>query len=162
MQHGIARPELRPFPHCDRSLVSAGQLNLWLHDQRIGVGPRFVIRIAIRLRGRLDTDALNQALGDVMERLEILRTIYTVSVEWPLQQVLDPPAPAGAMTTVRCSESELPDLLLDAVREPFELSTDRPLRATLYVLGPDEHLLLLRFHHIAFDGSSVAPFARDL
>jgi hypothetical protein len=32
------------------------------------------------------------------------------------------------MTTVRCSESELPDMLLDAVREPFELSTDRPLR----------------------------------
>ena len=76
MQHGIARPELRPFSHGDRSLVSAGQFTLWLHDQHIGVGPRFVIPIAIRLSAGLNTDALNQALGDVMERHEILRTIY--------------------------------------------------------------------------------------
>jgi hypothetical protein len=83
MQHGIARPELRPFPHGDRSLVTAGQLNLWLHDQRIGVGPRSVIPSAIRLRGRLDTDALNQALGDVMERHKILRTIYPSTGDRP-------------------------------------------------------------------------------
>jgi ferredoxin len=76
-------------------LVPAGQLNLWLHDQRIGVGPRFVIPIAIRLRGRLDTDALNQALGDVMERHEIPRTIYTCRSNGRCSRCWTGPADAG-------------------------------------------------------------------
>ncbi|MFF5175392.1 amino acid adenylation domain-containing protein [Micromonospora sp. NPDC000089] len=162
MHSVVSRPELQTYPHGDKSLVSPGQLNLWLHDQRIGTGPRFVIPIAVRLRGRLDAVALAAALGDVQARHEILRTVYTVSADWPVQRVLDPPPADEVLTTVRCDEAELPELLLAAVREPFELAADRPVRATLHVLGPEEHLLLLCFHHIAFDGSSIAPFARDL
>ncbi len=48
MTGGSTRPELRPYPHGSQSIASDGQLNVWLHDQRIGTGSRCIIPIAIR------------------------------------------------------------------------------------------------------------------
>ncbi|MDX3589506.1 condensation domain-containing protein, partial [Streptomyces europaeiscabiei] len=42
------------------------------------------------------------------------------------------------------------------------LGVDVPVRARLFVLGPDEHVLLLVLHHIAYDGWSAGPLARDV
>ncbi|MFC5741361.1 amino acid adenylation domain-containing protein, partial [Dyella tabacisoli] len=43
-----------------------------------------------------------------------------------------------------------------------DLAHDIPLRAQLFRLGPQSHVLLLMLHHIAGDGASLAPLARDL
>ncbi|WP_162562144.1 hypothetical protein [Salinispora oceanensis] len=68
MAGGSTRPELRPYPHGSQSIVSGGQLNVWLHDQRIGTGARYIIPIAIRVCGQLDVAALRRAFDDVVTR----------------------------------------------------------------------------------------------
>src|SRR5262249_58570369 len=60
------------------------------------------------------------------------------------------------------SEGELAGALSAAVGVGFDLARELPVRAHLFALDGDEHVLLLVLHHIAADGWSLAPLLRDL
>ncbi|MGR6999240.1 condensation domain-containing protein [Yinghuangia aomiensis] len=53
-------------------------------------------------------------------------------------------------------------LIGEAVRRPFDLAADPPLRVSVFTVAPDEHVLLSVFHHIAVDEWSIRPYAHDL
>ena len=55
-------------------------------------------------------------------------------------------------------EGVIPDL----IGSRFDLSCEVPLRAWLLVVSPVEHVLVLVVHHIAADGWSMGPLARDV
>ncbi|MGW0763846.1 condensation domain-containing protein, partial [Streptomyces sp. NPDC002814] len=78
----------------------------------------------------------------------------------PYQQVLEVAEVDLAVRDV--PEDELPRVLREAARHHFDLAGEIPLRATLYAMGPDQWALLLVIHHVAADGWSMGPLARDL
>ena len=59
-----------------------------------------------------------------------------------------------------------PDEVAAAVAEAagycFDLATEIPVRARLLRCGPGDHVLVMVLHHIAGDGWSMAPLARDI
>ncbi|MFF2363715.1 amino acid adenylation domain-containing protein [Streptomyces sp. NPDC058122] len=120
---------------------------------------------AFRLTGQLDEDALVAALRDVVERHEVLRTTYPTDADGdPHQQIL-PPAKAFEQVRLPVADVTPEDVsaaIDEAVAHWFDLAAEIPLRATLLRTGPEEHVLVLVIHHIASDGSSGAPLARDL
>uniref|UniRef100_UPI001F3443E7 non-ribosomal peptide synthetase n=1 Tax=Streptomyces sp. NRRL S-350 TaxID=1463902 RepID=UPI001F3443E7 len=146
------RPE--PLP------LSYAQQRLWFLREWEQGGATYNIPLALRLRGRMDEDALRAALRDVTDRHEALRTRYPAMAGEPRQEI----APSGGIPLVTASvtEEELDDRVTRAAAHTFDLATDIPFRAELLRIGEDDHVLVLVLHHIAGDGWSMAPLARDL
>src|SRR5262245_43229396 len=159
---GVARPRLVPLPRPAELPLSFAQRRLWVLNRLEGPSATSTMPIALRLAGALDRAALEGALGDLMARHESLRTILPDTLGVPRQHILDPSDARLRLETVSVSEATLPEALATAARRGFDLAVEPPLRAHLFALGPSEHVLLLQLHHIASDGWSLAPLARDL
>jgi non-ribosomal peptide synthetase component F len=134
--------------------LSFAQRRLWFLDR--------LIPLAVRLNGVLDHAALQAALGDVVERHESLRTIFPDRLGVPRQLILDASAARPRIAVTAVAEAGLAAALAAAARQGFDLSSEPPLRAHLFALDANEHMLLLLLHHIVGDGWSLAPLARDL
>jgi amino acid adenylation domain-containing protein len=144
--------------------LSFGQQRLWFLDQLEGHGSAYNVPFPLRMRGCLDRRALREALTDVVIRHEVLRTVIPVADGIPGQHVLSEAEAARLLPfdVVDVAESELPAALAKAADRPFDLAAELPVRAVLFALGPGDHVLLILLHHIATDGWSAGPLARDL
>ncbi|MGI5347436.1 amino acid adenylation domain-containing protein [Streptomyces sp. CA-250714] len=151
-----ARERPDPVP-----LSYAQQRLLFLQRMR-GPDATYNIPLALRLSGELDRAALEQALLDVVTRHEILRTVYPEVGGVPRQQVLEARAACPLLPVVEVDEESLPSRLTESAQHIFGLSVEPPLHAELFAVSPTAHVLLLVVHHIAADGWSMAPLARDL
>ncbi|MFJ5228432.1 amino acid adenylation domain-containing protein [Kitasatospora sp. NPDC088391] len=154
----LVRAGRRPDP----MPLSPAQRRLWFLHRFEGPGATYNVPLVLRLDGPLDRGALAAALADVVERHESLRTVFPDAGGVPSQRVLDA-AGADLDLTPRAVEPELLDAVLRAeTAHAFDIAVERPVRARLLRTGPDAHVLVLLVHHIAGDGWSLAPLARDL
>ncbi|MEV0536298.1 non-ribosomal peptide synthase/polyketide synthase [Kitasatospora sp. NPDC050463] len=161
---GHARPALTVHERPDTVPLSFAQRRLWFLHRMDGSAATYHIPLALQLTGTLDRAALDEALADVVARHESLRTVFPEVDGVPCQRVLDPAAARPRARLTEVSEAELFDQLAEFARQPFDLTSEVPLRAELFALAEktDEHVLLLVMHHIAGDGWSTGPLARDL
>ncbi len=158
---GAARAALAPRDRGHRVPASFAQKRLWFLGQFEGPNATYNLPAALRLTGRLDRAALRHALDDVVARHESLRTVFAEDAEGPYQRVLDAAAGRPELTVTAVTEEALPEELRRAARHGFDLTTEIPVRATLFELTADEHVLLLLVHHIAGDGWSMGRLAAD-
>ncbi|MCP3755583.1 non-ribosomal peptide synthetase [Streptomyces sp. TBY4] len=159
----LSRPPARVMQRPERVPLSFAQRRLWFVEQletSAGHGSAYHLPSAFSLTGELDVAALRAAFGDVMTRHESLRTAFPVSGDEPWQRILDPGSPV--LTTVDSSESEIADAMRSEVERRFDLAGAPPMRAVLFRLGPNRHVLLICLHHIATDHWSMRPLLRDL
>ncbi|MBL1110749.1 non-ribosomal peptide synthetase, partial [Streptomyces sp. 5-8] len=159
---GRGRPALTAHARPDVVPLSFAQRRLWFLHRMDGAAATYHIPLALRLTGTLDAAALGEALCDVVTRHESLRTVFPEVDGVPCQRVLDPGAARPRVRSTEVTEAELAERLAESAREPFDLASEPPLRAELFALAPREHVLLLVMHHIAGDGWSTGPLARDL
>ncbi|GAA2589768.1 amino acid adenylation domain-containing protein [Actinomadura fulvescens] len=160
---GDVRPALaRADPRPRTVPLSYAQQRLWFLNRFEGRSTTFTMPAALRLAGAVDHEALQAALGDVVARHESLRTIFPDASGTARQLVLDPAQARPRLTVTETDEARLPAELAAAAGQGFDLSVEPPLRVRLFSLGGDVHVLLLVLHHIAADGWSMAPLARDV
>jgi amino acid adenylation domain-containing protein/non-ribosomal peptide synthase protein (TIGR01720 family) len=145
--------------------LSFAQSRLWFIDQFQGPSPIYNMAVGLRLRGRLDPDALGLALADVVARQETLRTQFIAHEGIPRQLVVPAEqADFGWQITdaTGWQEGRLAEAVDAVARHPFDLATEIPMRATLFRITDDEHVLVAVVHHIAADGTSITPLVADL
>jgi amino acid adenylation domain-containing protein/non-ribosomal peptide synthase protein (TIGR01720 family) len=145
--------------------LSFAQSRLWFLDQLQGPSPVYNMPVALRLGGRLDVEALGAALADVVGRHESLRTLFAAPEGIPQQVVISVERAEFGWDVVDATgwpASRLEEAIDAAVRRPFDLAAEIPLRARLFTVAEDEHVLVATVHHIAADGWSVTPLVGDL
>ena len=97
------------------------------------------------------------------ERHEALRTVFPQEEGVPYQKVLTGEEARPQLIVESTSELKLSERLAEAASMGMELERELPLRMWLFRLGGENrHVLLLVLHHIAGDGWSLGPLARDL
>ncbi|MGI5392237.1 amino acid adenylation domain-containing protein [Streptomyces sp. CA-251251] len=157
-----ARTALTARPRPGRIPLSHAQRRLWFLQTMERSSYLYNISTAVRLRGGLDHEALAAALHDVTARHESLRTVFLEDAEGPHQVVLDEAEARPELVRARVSGAELAERVTEASRYAFDLTAETPLRVWSFELSPTEHVLLVLVHHIAGDGWSMGPLARDL
>jgi hypothetical protein len=141
MEATTSAPELLP--------ASPAQAQIWLAqvlDQSRGT---LNDALAVRLRGRLDTDALHRAVIGLAQRHEPLRTVFALREETLVQEIR--PVEGVDYAILDLTGQPTRSLVAELAWQPFDLTAHPPLRVRVLRLGPDEHVLLLVLHHIASD-----------
>ena len=147
--------------------LSFAQQRLWFLNQLEPDSPVYNQFKALKLRGRLNREALQKTLDTIVERHEVLRTTFLTVDDKPAQVIHEPgPVELTAIDLtgipIEQREEALPRFLSDFTRRPFDLQKDWPLRAALIRLTGKEHILLVVMHHIASDGWSNDILFREL
>ncbi|MDA4108258.1 peptide synthetase, partial [Mycobacterium holsaticum DSM 44478] len=165
---GGAEAQLEPLVAGERPAtvpLSFAQSRLWFLDQLQGPSPVYNMTTAFQISGALNVDALGAALTDVVARHESLRTLFTAPDGVPQQVVIDAErAELGweVIDATGWTSSRLREAIDAASRYAFNLAAEIPLRAKLFRLSDEEHVLAAVVHHIAADGWSLTPLVADL
>ncbi|MET9465698.1 condensation domain-containing protein [Streptomyces sp. NPDC006544] len=141
--------------------LSRAQRRMWLMERLGGAGDSYHVPFATRVRGPFDAAAFATALTQLVARHAILRTRYTEHEGEPCQEVL--PTPRTVPVHVVDSDvTDAPALLRRETARPFDLAAGDAVRALVLRHGPQDHTLLLTFHHIAVDAASLETVATEL
>jgi thioesterase domain-containing protein/acyl carrier protein len=143
------------------------QQMLWVQNPWHPENSVYNYPLALRMRGLLDRSALERSFQEIVRRHQPLRSAFRIMEGRLIQIVLSPqplPLPVVDLSNV-CEpglETEALRLAVAEANRPFDLSQGPLLRANLWCLGPEDHLLLLTTHHIVSDNWSMAILLREL
>lgn len=160
-------PALAPAERDATVPASFAQERLWfLHQMDPGTA-QYNFPVLVRLTGELDVDLLRRAVGEIVRRHEVLRTVITAREGQPFQTVLPAGPPALPLTDLTSHppeqrEAQARRLAREQYAEPFDLATGPVLRAGLLRLDTADHVLLLTAHHVTVDGWSAAVLLDEL
>ncbi|WP_406397913.1 condensation domain-containing protein [Streptomyces sp. NBC_00879] len=140
--------------------LSHAQRRMWLMDRLGQGGSLYSVPFATRLHGPLDIDALAVALTALVRRHAVLRTRYGQRGDEPYQETL--PAPGTIAVPVVEVDGDGAQTLAAEARRPFDLAAGPLPRALVLRHGPQDHTVLLTFHHITIDGGSLETVADEL
>ncbi|WOJ15108.1 pyoverdine non-ribosomal peptide synthetase PvdD [Pseudomonas aeruginosa] len=151
------------IPLADRQqplALSFAQERQWFLWQLEPESAAYHIPSALRLRGRLDVDALQRSFDSLVARHETLRTRFRLEGGRSYQQVQ--PAVSISIEREQFGEEGLIERIQAIVVQPFDLERGPLLRVNLLQLAEDDHVLVLVQHHIVSDGWSMQVMVEEL
>ncbi|HYZ77791.1 MAG TPA: condensation domain-containing protein [Gaiellaceae bacterium] len=145
--------------------ASIGQRLLWQMDHHRGANGALNCPIFLRLRGPAHVGELEAAIDRLGRRHESLRTTFAGRGPRLTQLIHDVPERMPIAEVDLSGEDDVAEALERAMAAEARTPVDPcewPLRATLWRLSDDEHVLCLNMHHLVTDGWSCAVLASEL
>jgi amino acid adenylation domain-containing protein len=148
--------------------LSFAQQRLWFIDQLEPGNTVYNCPEEVRLEGRLNLEALERVINEVVRRHEVLRTRMEVSAEGEPMQVIDEwePRRLEVEDLASLSPEERQREALRRAREEagtgFDLKRGPLLRVKVLRLEEEDHVLLCTMHHIVSDWWSMGILVREV
>ncbi|WDE09260.1 non-ribosomal peptide synthetase [Thalassomonas viridans] len=151
------QPDALPaiIPEADPGItgLSIAQERFWFLSQLQQNTVDYNMAIALKLTGKLDSAAVEQAIAWIIGRHETLRTAFVRTGQGLGQQILTGIDYTLPRETPHGREVE--DIYHEFLAQPFDLSRAPLLRTKLLQLAEQEHILMFSMHHIISDGWSL-------
>ncbi len=157
---------LERFTAGDKLPLSFAQQRVWFLDQLEPNTSTYNMPAALRMEGSVNIAALEQSIGEVARRHEVLRARFDSRQGRPVQMI-EPAQPFRIPVTdlsgldYQERDAWATRLATQEAARPFDLARGKLLRARLIRLDRQAHLLLINMHHIVSDGWSVGVFLSE-
>jgi hypothetical protein len=148
--------------------LSYQQRRLWLIDKIEPGSAQYNMPWALHFNGKLDANALRRALSAILDRHQVLRTVYKADERGEgiqvIREAVELPLPTVDLSHLAGGEQarEVSRLTETEASLPFDLTSDLMLRASLLRLSAESWVLLVTMHHIATDGWSEGVLTSEL
>jgi NRPS condensation-like uncharacterized protein len=161
-------PVLERHPGRKEYPLSLNQQHMWFQAQLDLESSLWNLGTKISVSGPLSVATFIQAVQSAVDRHEILRTVFAVSDDVPVQQVKD-------NLKVECPVIDLPsdlapvDLdhevwtLLSKIADPaYDLVAGPLFRTALLRVSDEQHYFIFAFHHLLLDAFYSGQFMKEI
>ncbi|MBD2471153.1 non-ribosomal peptide synthetase [Nostoc sp. FACHB-145] len=147
--------------------LSFSQQRLWFLTQLEPENPFYNVSAVVNLKGKLNFDALQASLQEIINRHEVLRCNFQTIEDKPvafihLSKTFLLPVFNISELDIHQQTVEVKKLASQEAKQPFDINNDLLLRAKLLRLNPEEYILLFSMHHIVSDGWSIGVLIHEL
>ncbi|MCF6442789.1 condensation domain-containing protein, partial [Pseudoalteromonas luteoviolacea] len=146
--------------------LSFSQQRLWFINQFQGESTQYNSSLNFIYEGKFDIVCAKKALTEIVQRHEVLRTVY-LTCEGEGHQLVNPPSDINiserdiqAYSGID-QQTRLEQLVDEFANQVFDLRNDVMLRCCHILLGEEKGALLFNVHHIASDGWSMEILTKE-
>ncbi|MCW8997962.1 MAG: condensation domain-containing protein, partial [Kangiellaceae bacterium] len=162
-------PPIKPYDRAEfeRIPLSYSQEWFWFMNQLDPESSGYNSLAAVTLSGDFNSELLEQALNIIIERHEILRTVFPSENGVAQQVVLDQLKISldlydlSGVESRQVRDTEARDLCQKESHHIFDLESGPLLRAIVIRLSQDEHIFLINMHHIISDAWSIGIMQKE-
>ncbi|MBV6623051.1 MAG: amino acid adenylation domain-containing protein [Rivularia sp. (in: Bacteria)] len=166
LDSAVTATNIKRISRCQQLPISFAQQRLWFLTQLEKNSPFYNISAAVRLKGKLNVEALQKSFNEIVLRHETLRTNFLTKAGQPLV-VISEAKPLTLSILDICSngvnqQAEVQQQIAREAQQPFDIGSDCLLRIKLLRLAEQEHIILVTMHHIVSDGWSMGILVQEL
>jgi NRPS condensation-like uncharacterized protein len=166
-QEGVEPPSFHRVSRDKPQPLSFAQQRVWFISKLEPDKAIYNIPFGLRLSGKLNLQALERALTEIINRHEILRTTFTMIDRIPVQVIH--PKPDLTLEVIELCDLNKDEQKREVARhsqeqagKPFDLEKSPLLRVRILKLGTEEHVAFLTMHHIVSDGWSMGILIKEM
>ena len=152
----------------DKVALSFAQQRLWFIDSLQGGSPEYNMPMAFEVAGQLNLALVSDALTTILERHQVLRTVYVEEAGETLQHIrsmrdiaFDIKVQDLTHLTGELLDAQVKSLAEADIARAFELSSDLMLRVSYLKKTADTGVIIFNMHHIASDGWSMQLLVKE-
>ena len=154
--------KVRTQSRTKRVPLSYAQQRIWFMNQFDGGSHFYNMHRTWRIRGKVNTRALESAFVEIVNRHEALRTIFIES-DGALHQSVRPPGKFQLnLFNTNDNGNDLALQMRREIEKPIDLTRDLLIRPALFTCPDGSHVLLIIVHHIASDAWSMSVLSDEL